>query len=135
MDKTEKMRAAVAAYFTHFNNADPAGIASIFADDATVEDPIGTPPKLGIDEIRAFYEMAVQSGSRLEQQGETRVAENHAAFAFTVHIGSLTAENTAVDVDIPTGKMQIDVIDTFDFNDDGEVTAMRAFWGPGNIRQ
>ena len=136
MELHDKMLAAVQGYFDRFNEADAQGIADLYADDATVEDPYGTPAKEGKEAILEFYKMAVKSGSQLEQNGSTRIAGNRAAFAFTVHIGGLSSDSKAVDVDMPMGKMQIDVIDTFEFNDEGKVTSMTAYWDPKvNLRQ
>jgi len=132
----QTMLDAVQAYFDYFNAADPAGIASLYAENATVEDPYGTPAKDGKAAIEAFYQAAVKSGSTLVQSGPTRIAGNRAAFAFTVHIGGLSSDSKAVDVDMPMGKMQIDVIDTFEFDEAGKVTAMTAYWDPAvNLRQ
>lgn len=132
---SQEMQDAVQAYFDLFSAQDAQGIADLYADDATVTDPVGTPPKNGKDEILAFYTMAVKNGAELKQNGPTRIAGNCAAFAFTVSVGDMTHVDKAVDVDLPTGGMTIDVIDTFQFNDEGKVTEMRAFWGPSNITQ
>lgn len=134
---TEKMAAAVQAYFDCFNAQDADGIIALYADDATVEDPVGTPAKNGIDEIRAFYEMAVKNGAKLKLQGQTRIAGNSAAFSFGVFVGGagMTDVDSAVDVELPAGSMTIHVIDIFEFNDEGKVTSMRAFWGPTNIEK
>ena len=43
--------------------------------------------------------------------------------------------DVAVEVDLPKGGMIIDIIDTFQFNEDGKVTEMNAYWGPSNITQ
>ncbi|MGB0906842.1 MAG: nuclear transport factor 2 family protein [Maricaulaceae bacterium] len=132
----EKMLAAVQGYFDNFNAQNAQGIADLYAQDATVTDPYATPSKTGKDEILAFYTAAVKSGSRLVQQGPTRIAGNRAAFAFTVYVGGLSSESKAVDIEMPMGAMEIDVIDTFEFNDAGEVTAMTAYWDPKvNLRQ
>jgi steroid delta-isomerase len=135
MNLQEKIKETVANYFTYFNAADPDAIASIYAEDATVEDPVGTPPKKGKDEIIAFYKSAVKNKAKLKQTGETRVVGNEAAFAFTVIVTMTVVTDKAVDVVLPEGGMEIDVIDTMKFDEDGKVTSMRAFWGPGNIRQ
>jgi len=135
MDLTEKMAAAVQGYFDHFNNADADAIADLYADDATVEDPVGTPPKNGKAEIHAFYKMAVKNGATLTQEGQTRIIGNEAAFAFVVSVRAMTDVDKAVDVELPSGGMDIHVIDTFKFNEEGKVTSMRAFWGPTNIKQ
>jgi len=134
---SQHMQDAVQAYFDLFNAQDAKGIADLYADDATVTDPVGTPAKEGKDAIHAFYTMAVKNGARLKQNGSTRIAGNSAAFAFTVSVGAMTDvdSDVAVAVDLPKGGMTIDVIDTFVFDEDGKVTEMRAYWGPGNITQ
>ena len=132
----DKMLAAVQAYFDRFNTQDPEGIADLYADDATVVDPYPTAPKEGREAILAFYTAAVKSNSTLVQEGTTRIAGNRAAFAFTVHVGGLSDESKVTDVELPMGKMQIDVIDIFEFNEDGKVTSMTAHWDPAvNLRQ
>lgn len=118
---TDKMIAAVEGYIEHFNAQDHNAIAQLYAENATVEDPIGTPIKNGREEIRTFYEKAVSSGAKLKLTSPIRVAQNEAAFAFQV-----TSKREQ-------GDMTIDVIDTFAFNEAGEVTQMRAFWGEQNV--
>lgn len=118
-DLKQKMIAAVEGYITHFNAADHNAIAMLYAEDATVEDPVGTPLKKGREDIRDFYEGAVKGGTQLELIGPIRLAEREAAFPFKATVGA--------------ANMVIEIIDTFKFNDAGEVTEMRAFWGPENI--
>lgn len=134
---SQQMQDAVQAYFDLFNAQDAQGIADLYAEDATVTDPVGTPEKTGKDAILAFYSMAVKNGAKLQQNGPTRIAGNAAAFAFTVSVGAMTNVDgdVAVAVDLPKGGMTIDVIDTFYFNEEGKVTEMKAYWGPSNITQ
>jgi len=134
---SQQMKDAVQAYFDLFNAQDAQGIANLYAEDAMVTDPVGTPAKDGKEAILAFYTMAVKNGARLKQNGPTRIAGNSAAFAFTVSVGAMTDVDgdVAVAVDLPKGGMTIDVIDTFQFNEDGKVTEMKAYWGPLNITQ
>ena len=135
MNSVQNMQAAVQAYFDLFNAQDAGGIADLYAEDATVTDPVGTPEKSGKAAILSFYEMAVKNGAKLTRSGETRIAGNSAAFAFTVTVGAMTNVDAdiAVAVELPKGGMRIDVIDTFVFNDDGKVVEMKAYWGPSNI--
>jgi len=135
MSNPENMVASVAAYIELFNAQDAAGIANLFADDATVEDPVGTPLKEGKQAILEFYTLAVKNGAVLKQEGQTRIVGNNAAFAFTVSVGAMTSVDKAVNVELPPGGMVIHVIDIFTFNDADKVTSMRAFWGPTNIVQ
>jgi len=129
------MKDTVQAYFKLFNAQDAKGIADLYAENAKVTDPVGTPSKDGKEAILAFYTMAVSNGAVLTQEGSTRIAGNAAAFAFTVSVGGMAKGGAAVDVELPKGGMTIDVIDTFYFNDEGKVTEMKAYWSRDNITQ
>ena len=94
-----------------------------------------TAPKSGKAELLAFYEMATRGGTTLEKTGPTQIADRSAAFAFKVHVKGISADDKAIDVDLPTGAMTIDVIDVFDFDEAGKIEQMRAYWGPSNISQ
>lgn len=121
MPTPEAMEAAVHTYVEAFDKQDPALAASIFADDAVIDDPIGSPPKVGQAAILQFYTESMATGAKLVLQGPVRVATAHAAFAMQVRLNW-------------GGKdMAIDVIDTFAFDDAGKVKQMQAFFGPGNM--
>lgn len=122
MASAETMVAVVHSYVDGFERGDLDALVSLFAPDATVEDPVGTPPKRGIDEIRDFYAVSVATGAKLELLGEPRCAADYVAFPFAVKLEW-------------QGKRQvIEVIDTFRINDDGKITEMRAFFGPANMK-
>lgn len=114
--------ATVQAYIDGFARADAAMIADLFADDATVEDPIGTPIRRGKAEIREFYTYSTSTGATLELLGDPRCAGDSVAFAF------------AVKLEHEGQRSVIEVIDMFRFDNAGKVVEMRAFWGPGNIK-
>ena len=116
------MVAAVENYVKHFNNGDYEGVANLYAETATVEDPIGTPIKKGKSEIREFYKMSTQLGAQITLNGPVRATANAAAFAFSVSTES------------PNGAIQVDVIDTFKFDADGKVIEMCAYWGQSNVK-
>lgn len=119
---TDRMRLAVETYFEGFARRDLETLLSIFAEDATVEDPVGTTPIGGIDKLRPFYERALTLDLTLTLEGPIRFAENYALFPFRI------------DSRRPSGPVVIDCIDMFTFDDAGKVTSMRAFFGPDNIR-
>lgn len=117
----EQMAAAVETYVASYCKGDLDGIVSIFADDAIVEDPVGTPVLKGRDAIRNFMSVGVSMGAKLRLQGSIRCAANTAAFPFVVE---LAIEGVA---------KRIEVIDVFRFSDAGKVIEMRAVWGPQNM--
>lgn len=121
MPTPEQMEAAVHAYVEAFAKGDPDLAVAIFAKDGVVEDPIGTPPRIGHAAIREFYVASMATGAKLMLDGPVRVAAGHAAFAFHVPLHF-------------DGKdMEIHVIDTFAFDTDGKVKEMKAYFGPGNM--
>lgn len=114
------MEEAVLAYISRYNASDLDGIVDLFATDATVEDPVGTELKVGHHAISEFFGVGVQAGARLTLDGPVRVASNFAAFPFHVTL------------EWDSQMTRIDVIDTFEFNQDGKIAKMRAFFGPKN---
>jgi steroid Delta-isomerase len=122
MPDESTMKAAMQAYVDHFNRSDAAALADLFADDATVEDPVGSPVKRGKAEIAAFYKMAVATGARLELAAPIRASHgNAAAMAFNVRLN------------MPEGKAHIQVIDVMTFDDAGKFASMRAYWGKSDM--
>jgi steroid delta-isomerase len=122
MSKEAIMRQAMQAYIDTFNRSDAAGIADLYADDATVEDPVGSPLKTGKQAIADFYKMAVATGAKLALSAPIRASHgNSAAMAFDVKLN------------MPQGKAEIHVIDVMTFNDAGKFTSMKAYWGPGDM--
>ena len=119
MPAPEAMVRAVETYVAAFDAADPDMVVSLFAPDATVEDPVGTPPHVGHAAIRTFYANSMTTGAKLKLEGPVRIAVDTAAFAFHV-----TFADPA---------MRVDVIDLFKFGEDGKVVSMKAFFGPTNM--
>nr|WP_240954152.1 nuclear transport factor 2 family protein [Solimonas marina] len=111
------------AYIDGFNRADAQGIADLYSDDATVEDPVGSSLKSGKDAIRKFYEHSIATGAKLKLAAPIRGSHgNSAAMAFDVELN------------MPQGAAVIRVIDVMTFDDAGRFTSMRAFWGPGDMQ-
>ena len=121
MPSPEVMQAAVQAYVCALNAADVDAIAALYADDAVVEDPVGSVPKRGIAEIRAFYAGSVSFKLQVELEGPVRAVAGEAAFPFSVSF------------EIDGRRTTIRPIDVFRFNGEGKIVLMRAFFGAGNI--
>lgn len=122
MTDHNQMEAAVHAYVRGFATHDAEQISGLFADDASIEDPLGTPAMIGAQAVRAFYNrIMADGGARLELLGPVRTAASSAAFCFA---SFLTRDGVS---------QRIDVIDVWDFNEAGKVVRMRAYWGPQNV--
>lgn len=120
MPAEERMIRAVHDYVAAFDHSDPEMAAALYAENATVEDPVGAPIIKGRAAIREFYATVMKRGAKLRLEGAVRAVANYAAFAFTACVG-------------PAGEQSFEVIDTFRFDEQGKVVEMRAFWGRGNL--
>jgi len=118
MDAAAKIK-VVERYVEAFANSDMNIIRDMFAEDARVEDPVGSPVHDGMEAISAFYEGALASGAKLTLTGKPCCAENAVAFSFRVTMPG----------------MKIDIIDVFEFDDQGKVNSMKAYWGPESMVQ
>ena len=116
----EVMVAAAENYMTFLRSQDLEGIMALYADDATVEDPVGTDILKGSAAIREFYSKTTSMELQASLSGPVRVAGNEAAFPFEIVLP------------MEDGKMLMQIIDIFKFNDQGKVISMRAIWGPEN---
>ena len=121
MPDPAKMEAAVHAYVAAFEAGSADQVAALYAADATVEDPIGSPIHKGREAVRAFYAESMKTGAKLKLEGPVRIAGDYAVFPFSVNLN------------FDGGPKRIDVIDTFRFNEANEVVEMRAYWGPTNM--
>jgi steroid delta-isomerase len=117
MEASDKI-AMVHKYVEAFAKQDLDIIREIYADDARVEDPVGTDVHVGIDAVCAFYEGALQSGAKLALSGEPRCSGNAVAFPFQVLMPGVA----------------IDIIDVFEFDSAGKVNSMKAYWSDGNMK-
>lgn len=116
------MKQALQAYIDRYNADDLEGVVGLYADDATVEDPVGTPVKAGKAAIRDFYRYAMTTGARLSLAAPIRGSHGKAAaMAFDV---KLSYQGAA---------MVIRVIDVMTFDEQGKFTSMKAYWGPSDM--
>jgi steroid delta-isomerase len=109
--------AVVEKYIQAFANSDINRIKEIYAEDATVEDPVGSEVHRGIAAILKFYQQGIDAGAKLELTGPARCAGNAVAFPFCCSASG----------------MKIQVIDVFEFNSAGKVVSMKAYWGSENV--
>jgi steroid delta-isomerase len=118
MEASDKI-AVVHKYVEAFAKADIEIIKEIYAVDARVEDPVGTEVHDGIEAVCAFYERGLSAGAKLVLTGEPRCSGNAVAFPFQVQIPDV---------------MVVNIIDVFEFNHEGKINSMKAYWGPENMQ-
>jgi steroid delta-isomerase len=121
MPTEKQLHDAMQGYLDALNRADVEAITALFADGATIEDPVGTgvhPAGEGLARLVG----ALPEGSTFTLDSPIRTSHaNGAAMAFTVR--------TEVD-GVP---VMIHSIDVMQFDEDGLITEMRAYYGPSNL--
>ena len=118
------IRSAVEGYCAAFTAGDQDAYVALFAEDAWIEDPVGTSPHKGKEAIAAFFAQSSSLAESIElrQTGPVRVAAGECAFPMQARpvIGGDT--------------YAVDIIDVMTFDDAGKITTMRAFWDPAEMR-
>ena len=100
---------------------DVDGIVELYADDATIEDPIGSEVREGRAAVRAFYEASAGTVT-MKRTGPVRVAGHEAATPLVVLMG-------------PEGQQQaLDIISVMTFDESGKIQSMRAYWSFDALR-
>jgi steroid Delta-isomerase len=118
MPSAEQITQTVNHYLETVSQGRPDEIAALYAEDATVEDPVGGEVHIGRQAIRGFY-TAVEGVESKTEVVTLRALGNEAAFFWRLVLGG----------------MSIEIISVMTFNDDGEITSMKAYWGPENVTQ
>ena len=122
MPSAEDITDTVKRYIELIAGGSADDLVELYADDATVEDPVGGEVHIGRQAIHRFYS-AVDNVERECELVSVRVAGNEAAFKFRLTV-------TGGD-----SRMRIEPIDVMVFDDRGKVTAMKAYWSAGDMRQ
>ncbi|HWS93591.1 MAG TPA: nuclear transport factor 2 family protein [Mycobacterium sp.] len=121
-DKTQAITDTVNRYIELVAKGSADDLVELYADDATVEDPVGGEVHIGRQAIHGFYSAVddVESGCELVS---LRVAGNEAAFQFRLTVAA--GEH----------RMVIEPIDVMVFDDRGKITAMKAYWSAADVTQ
>jgi steroid delta-isomerase len=115
------MKAALQAYIDGFNADDADAIMALFADDAVIEDPVGSPLKSRA-EFEAFIRQGVRFGARLALASPIRGSHgHHAAMVFTVTFVQDGMRYTTNSTDVMA------------FDEAGKITRMDGIWGPSDV--
>lgn len=95
-------------------------ILALYAEGATVEDPVGTDVRTTRESIREFY-AAIEPLEQESRLVSARVADGQAAFQFELvtRVGEQTY--TLAPIDVMT------------FDDEAKITTMRAFWSNADM--
>lgn len=121
MADPDQIRAVYDRYTECFCKGDLDGIVGLYAEDATIEDPIGSPIHEGHEAIRAFY--ATSAGSvALKRKGPVCLAGNEGATLLAIVMGE------------GADRKALDIVSTMKFREDGLIDSMRAYWSFDALR-
>jgi steroid delta-isomerase len=119
-DRVQAITDTVNRYIELVETGSADDLAELYADDATVEDPVGGEVHIGRRAIHGFYS-AVNDVQRECELVSLRVAGNEAAFQFRL---TVTAGEH---------RMVIEPIDVMVFDDRGKIAAMKAYWSAADV--
>ena len=117
---TERIREVVESYIRLVASGTADEVVALYAEGATVEDPVGTPVLADRAAIHTFYANLepLDTATRLV---DIRIAGGEAAFHF--EIATRSGKRT----------WTLAPFETMTFDDDGLITSMRAFWADGDM--
>ena len=122
MPSAQQIRETMERYVKLMSDGDAEGIAALYRDDATLEDPIGAPLVRGKAAILDWYRKSAGK-VKLAITGPVRACGSEAA--------------TPLQARAPAGPGKlslIDIIDVMRFDEQGRIASMRAFWSADAIR-
>lgn len=121
MPSQEAIAQTVERYLELLATGTADDVLTVYAADATIEDPIGSDLRRGHDAIHEFY-ANVQDIKKETELVELRVGGHEAAFLWhlTFHAGD--------------NRSRISPISLMTFDEDAKITSMRAFWSPSEVR-
>jgi steroid delta-isomerase len=117
MATPDQIRAAIDAYVDGYNRADREAVVALFAPNAELIDPVGTPKHTGADGIRNFWDQvrSITEDIKLVPQ-EIVICGSEAVMVFTIEARSAGAG------------MRMTAVDVFEFDDAAKITRCKAFW-------
>jgi steroid delta-isomerase len=116
----EQAEANVRRYLGLVATGTAAEIAALYAEDAVLEDPVGSEPLRGREAIQAFY-ATLEAMKVSTELTSIRTCGGEAAFQF--HIETDTGAGVAV----------LDPMENMVFDEDGLIRQMRAWWSDADM--
>jgi len=121
----EQVRQVLQDYIRAWTIKDKALLLSLFAEDAVLEDPVGTPPFRGHEGIGKFWDFALSDSARqiTPRLEEIRACGNQGILRFTMEV-RLPHEGKG---------LNLSIIEHAQLNDDGKLNHLRAFWDDSSV--
>lgn len=101
-------------YVDLVGDEDVDALMELFADECSVEDPVGSELRVGRDEVRAFFATLPSTGVKGRLVGPVHTVPDAAAAAFPF--------------ELDTDGFLMSVIDVMTFDERGKIVSMTAYW-------
>jgi steroid Delta-isomerase len=122
----EVLRNTLDAYFAAIAALDPLRIASIFAKDGEIEDPVGSPIRHGRDEVAGLFASGVAAlASRVEIKGLVALPSSNSIAAHW----TMTARGKA------GREIEAEGIDVLRVDQHGQIIRAEGYWNAAAFRQ
>jgi steroid delta-isomerase len=105
-----KMKASLEALRDALNARDKNKIVGLYADDATIEDPAGSPLKIGKAAIDGFYGSAIDRGITMD----------------IIKVEELPDQRCNMEANIHVGPKVVHTHETYFFKANGKIAAMKS---------
>lgn len=121
----EQVRKVLQDYIRAWTVKDKSLLLSLFAEDAVLEDPVGTPPFRGHTGIGKFWDFALSDSSRqiCPRLEEIRACGDQGILRFTMEV-RLPDQGKGLDLSI---------IELAELNEEGKLKRLRAFWDESSV--
>ena len=116
----EQAEATVRTYLGLVADGTADEIAALYAEDAVLEDPVGSDPLRGREAIRGFY-ATIESLKITTELFTIRTAGGEAAFHFNIS------------TDTGAGFAVMQPMEVMVFNEAGLISSMRAWWNDADL--
>lgn len=116
----EQAEANVRTYLSLVANGTATEIAGLYAEDAVLEDPVGSVPLSGRDAIENFY-ATIEPMKVSTELLTIRASGGEAAFHFRI------------ETDTGAGVAIMEPLEMMVFDEDGKITSMRAWWNDTHL--
>ena len=123
MPAADAIRATIDQYVARFSAGDRDAWLELFADDATVEDPVGSPVRKGRSEIGEFFDFShsLADSIELRPHGIVNVCGDEAAWVFQIR------------ATVAGAVYAVTAVDAMTFDDDAKIASMRAYWDAASM--
>lgn len=108
---------AVTRHVDYWNNQDRSQWVGLFSPHMVFEDPVGSPPKLGIDAVHKSWDRSFTAGRRWTLHPDRIISVGSEAAVVMVNKGDLQGR-----------QVEITSIETFTVDESGHIVRIRSFF-------